>query len=158
MSRIAVHFTRAGTKDGNAHDAPLLGVGALEIRDDGVRFHGRRTRQTMATMIGVIVGIVGVIAAAVVLDEIGVEPRRKVAFAVGILCGLLPGVVAYGLLHAHLRGPAVEVLVPWSALRVLEAGDGRYTLRLVARDLRGDVTAVASDASSAAMLAGLHGR
>jgi hypothetical protein len=158
MSRIEVHFIRARTKDGNAYDAPLLGAGTLEILDDGVHFQGLRTRQTMATLVGVMVGIVGVIAAVIVLVEIDIEARRKLPFAVGIICGILPGIVAYRVLHTYLRGPAVDVLVPWSALRVLEAGEGRYTLRLVAQDLRGDVTVVASDARSAAMLVTLNGR
>jgi hypothetical protein len=158
MSRIGVQFVRARTNDGHAHAAPILGAGALEILDEGVRFRGRRTRETVATIVGVIVGVLGVIVAAFVLAEAGAEPRKKLAFAVGIACGVLPGVGAYGVLHAYLRGPAVDVLVPWSALRVLESGAGRYTLRLVAPALRGDVTAVASDAGSAAMLTALNGR
>ena len=155
MSHISLEFVRAQTRDGNADAAPILGIGTLEIVDAGVRFHGRRSRQTLATLAGVIVGFLGVMVAAVGLAEAGTEPRKKLAFVVGIVCGVVPGVGAYRLLHAHLRGPAVDVLVPWSALRVLETGIGRSTLRLVAPDLRGDVTAVATDAASAEMLAAL---
>jgi hypothetical protein len=92
-----------------------------------------------------------------VLVEAGAEPRKKLALAVGLVCGVLPGIGAYALLHARLRGPTVDVRVPWSALRVLEAGAGGYTLRLVAPDLRGDLIAVPSDAASARMLSALQG-
>lgn len=155
MSRIRVEFVRASTKDANAYAAPILGLGSVEILDEGVRFRGRRTRQIVATLVGSLVGVLGVIVASIVLADVDSEPRKKLAFVIGIACGVLPGIGAYGVLHAYLRGPAVDVLVPWSALRVLETGSSRYTLRLVAPDLRGDVTAIASDPGSAAMLAAL---
>jgi hypothetical protein len=156
MSRIGVEFARASTKDGTAYAAPILGVGTVEIFDEGVRFRGRRTRQTAATLVGVVVGVLGVIFASFVLAEVDNEPRKKLAFAIGIACGVLPGIGTYGVLHAYLRGPAVDVLVPWSALRVVETGPDRCTLRLVGPELRGDVTAIASDPGSAAMLAALN--
>ncbi len=158
MSHVGVHFNRASTKDGNAYAAPILGAGSLEILDEGVRFRGRRTRQTLASLVGVAVGMMGALVAAFVLADADVEPRKKLALAVGLVCGVLPGIGVYTLLHAHLRGSAVDVLVPWSALRVLEANAGRYTLRLVAPELRGDVIAVPSDATSAEMLSVLNGR
>ena len=158
MNRIGVHFCRARTKDGNAYAAPILGEGTLEILDEGVRFRGRRTRQTIATFAGVTVGMLGVLVAAFVLADADAEPRKKLALAVGLVCGVLPGIGTYTVLHALLRGPAVDVVVPWSALRVLEIDAGRYTLRLVAPELRGDVTAVASDAASAEMLSALNRR
>jgi hypothetical protein len=158
MKRIGVNFCQARTKDGNAYAAPILGEGTLEILDEGVRFRGRRTRQTIATFAGVTVGILGVLVAAFLLADADAEPRKKVALAVGLACGVLPGIGVYAVLHALLRGPAVDVLVPWSALRVLGVDAGRYTLRLVAPDLRGDVTAVASDAAAAEMLSALNGQ
>lgn len=158
MSGIRVNFVRAHTHDSNAYAAPILGAGTLEIFDEGVRFRGRRTREMLATLVGVTVGVLGVLAAAFMLADADAQPRKKLALAVGIACGIFPGIGAYALLHAHLRGPTVDVLVPWSALRVLEIEAGRCTLRLVAPDLRGDVAAVASDAASAEMLSLLNGR
>jgi hypothetical protein len=158
MSRIAVVFTRASIKDGNAHAAPLLGAGTLEILDEGVRFSGRRTRQTLAAIVGTTVGFLGVMIAAFALADADAEPRKKVALAIGLACGVLPGIGAYTLLHTHLRGPTVDVQVAWSALRMLRTDAGRYTLRLVAPELRGDVVATPTDPASAQMLSALNGR
>ncbi|RYZ03360.1 MAG: hypothetical protein EOO73_28280 [Myxococcales bacterium] len=158
MSPVGVEFTRARTKDANAYAAPILGAGTLQILDEGVRFRARRTRSTFATLVGVTVGLFGVLVAAFVLAEAGAEPRKKLALLVGLACGVLPGIGVYALLHAHLRGPFADVLVPWSALRVLDADAAGYTLRLVAPDLRGDVIAVPSDAASAEVLSALKHR
>jgi hypothetical protein len=77
------------------------------------------------------------------------QEARKFEIGAGVILGILPGMACYSLLTRFVRGPWVYVLVPWTDLRVLSAEADKITLRLGGPELRGDVTAVASDPASA---------
>ncbi|MBV9845439.1 MAG: hypothetical protein JOZ47_10245 [Kutzneria sp.] len=154
-----VTFIPARTAGSDSGAAPVLGLGSLERLDGGVRLRAHRTRATTAAVLGAAVGVAGALLAAVALT--GLEAAvpvlasypKKVGLIAGIGCGVLPGLLAYRLLRHRIRGPRVDVLVPWSAIRVLAEGTGRAVFRLAAFELRGDVTAIALDPESARALA-----
>jgi hypothetical protein len=142
----------------DGHRAPLLGAGAIELTGDGLRLRGTRARTTLPTAIGVVVGIVGVIAAAIVLVALDVSPDdlsggKKLAFVVGLVAGVLPGVAVYRLLSARMRGGTIDVVVPWPAVRVLaRPAPGAAIVRLSGFDVRGDIAITATAASGRSII------
>jgi hypothetical protein len=158
MAEVQVEFAASSSKGADAAP-PILGPGAIEIMQEGVRFRGRRTQRTLAAVIGTVVGVVGVIGAAVALTALDIKalPTRLI-FVIGMASGVLPGTLVYRLSAKRTSGAPVDVLVPWSALRALEVAPGRSTLRLVAPALRGDVDVLAKDPAAADVLASMPRR
>jgi len=158
VKRIDVSFWPANVKDAQAYDAPLLGAGAIEIRDDGVQFTGHATPRTAAAVAGTLVGVINVLAAAVVLAVLDVDASHiELAYVAGFGAGILPGFGVYWLLHRRVRGRVIDALVPYPALRVLTLDHDRATVRLVSPELRGDVVIVATRSEDAPTLRALAG-
>ncbi len=104
------------------------------------------------TILSVTIGLVTLFFGVALIDQLDLldsfQEARKFEMAAGLVLGLVPGMVGYSLLTKFVRGPQVDLLVPWNALRVLSAESDKITLRLASPELRGDVLAVASDPTS----------
>jgi hypothetical protein len=141
-----------------SHGTPVVGSGTFELRTDGIRITGREARTTLPIVVAIVVGVLGVIAAAIVLVSLDIEPDgkgfKKVAFMAGLIAGVLPATGVYRLLRARMHGRAIDAIVPWSAVRVLARTPGTAILRLSSYDLRGDVEVIASDRGSAQIIDG----
>jgi hypothetical protein len=150
---INVKFRSAGTKDAGSKGAPILGMGAIQVRAEGLHVQARRTRKVLNTILSIVIGLVALFFGVALMDQLDLlesfQDARKFELAAGLVLGLVPAMAAYSLLTKFLRGPRVDLLVAWSALSVLSAEDDKLTLRLASPELRGDVLAVASDPASA---------
>jgi hypothetical protein len=153
MQLINVKFRSAGTKDAESKGAPILGMGALQLSAEGLRVQARRTRKALNTILSIVIGLVTLFFGVALIDQLDLlesfQDARKFEMAAGLVLGLVPGMASYSLLARFVRGPRVDLLVPWTALRVLSAETDKITLRLGSPELRGDVLAVASDPASA---------
>jgi hypothetical protein len=153
MQLINVRFRSAGTKDAQSKGAPVLGMGTLQPCAEGLRVQARRTRKVLNTVLSVVIGLVTLFFGVALIDQLDLldnfQEARKFEMAAGLVLGLVPGLAGYSLLKRFVRGPRVDLLVAWSALRILSAETDKITLRLGSPELRGDVTAVASDPASA---------
>ncbi|MBX3160534.1 MAG: hypothetical protein KF773_31505 [Deltaproteobacteria bacterium] len=154
---VDVRFRSAPTSDAQSRSTPVIGAGTIEVGRDGLRVQGRRARRALAMTAAILVGLVGITAAAIGLVALGVEPDgrgiRKIAFLVGMAFGIAPAVWVYGLVRDHVRGRAVDAVVPWSAVAIVVRAPGRTTVRLSAPELRGDVVIEAAGPAAADELA-----
>jgi hypothetical protein len=153
MQLITVKFRSANTKDAKSKGAPIIGMGTLQPHTEGLRVQARRTRKALNTILSVIIGLVTLFFGVALIDQLDLlesfQDARKFEMAAGLVLGLVPGMVSYSLLSRFVRGPQVHLLVPWTELLVLSAETDKITLRLGSPELRGDVTAVAADPTSA---------
>ena len=146
----AVRVARVELRPPDGMDtAPLLGVGNVEQGATGARLRGTRPPVRRALAVAVLVGAIAVSAAVFATPAFQADFILMIAFAAGFLVGP----VVYLLARRHLRRRPAEVLVRWSALRVVDrAAPGRVTLRFSDRGLRGDVELVALDEASASIV------
>jgi hypothetical protein len=153
MQLITVKFRSADTRDRESKGAPILGMGSIQPQPEGLRVRARRTRKALNTIISIVLGLVTLFFGVALMDQLDLldsfQDARKFEMAAGLVLGIVLGMVCYSLLNRFLRGPHVDLLVPWASLRVISAESDKIALRLSSPELRGDVMAVASDPASA---------
>jgi len=144
---LAVNFEVVDDKA--AVHADVIGAGSFEVLEEGLRIRGRQGLRRLATGLAVVVALVGMIGTVVLLQAFDHEDflEGKGYALVAIVCGLFPGIIAHQYLVERLRGGPVDVVVPWSRLKVVEAAHGLIRLRFGIDELAGDIRARIPDAA-----------
>jgi hypothetical protein len=125
--------------------ADVIGAGSFDVRDDGVRIVGRRSRRRLAMALSAIAGVVLGLAAIILVVALDWDKNLsgKGHFVIAFVFGIMPGLMLYQYLVERLRGGPVDVLVPWARLKIVDVEPTNRLLRFRfgTDDLAGDIHA-----------------